>query len=225
MLNARAGKHPRIEVINLGMANYFTEGEKLALEYYAGRFSPDLVLVGFLRNDVIQTAQGMDAYKVSDDGYLLTREAALLGRAGRWFYFHSHACRIMLRKYIDLVIAKKYPMDWRGLCQSDGMHESDWLKVEQELKEIDDIARGYKARMAVVHIPEPNYQYCPYASERLSVWCARYGIDFIDTLPLFFDAQQQGDIFWRSDPHLTPYGYRVLAIAVSGYLADKQLVP
>jgi len=223
MLNNRTGKHPRVEVINLGICNYFTEPERLSLEHYGKQFKPDIVLVGFERNDVIQAGQGIDAYKVSRDGYLMTREGSQLGNIGSWLYIHSHACRIVLRKYVLAVMESRHPERWDQLCVPEGSHEADWLKVEGELSRINDICKKINSRMVVVNIPEPNYQYCLYAPWRINKWCGANGVDFLDSAYAINIAEKSGSLFWEHDPHLKPQGYHILAQAIFDDLVGNNI--
>ena len=224
-LNSRPGRHPRIEVINLGICNYFTEPERLALEYYGKQFKPDMVLLGFVRNDVVQTGQGINAYTVSRDGYLMTREADELGGVGDWLYIHSHVCRIVLRRYVLSRIEQRHPLNWDQLCIPGGAHESDWLKVEGEFGKIKEICRAINSSLVVMSIPEPNYQFCIYAPTRVRNWCVENGVDFFDSAHAINDGERDGSLFWEHDPHLKPQGYRIVGRALAGYLDENKLVP
>ena len=59
-------------------------------------FRPDLILVAFVPNDVIDTSQGLGGVVVSPRGILISSEAASLGAAGMWIYRHSHIGRLVL---------------------------------------------------------------------------------------------------------------------------------
>lgn len=75
MLNASA--HPRrtVEIIKAGVPRFFPEPARQMLEQYGLAFRPDLVLVEFHPNDVIDTALGRDAIAVSPEGgYLVSRQ-------------------------------------------------------------------------------------------------------------------------------------------------------
>ena len=55
MLNERQGEHPKIEIIKAGIPRFFPEAERLVLQHYGIKFNPDLILIGFLVNDVMDT--------------------------------------------------------------------------------------------------------------------------------------------------------------------------
>ena len=86
MLNDRQGNRPRIEIIKAGIPRYFPEPERILLEKYGMNYSPDLILVGFLPNDVIDTYLGIDAVVVHKSGYLTTRESKEIGKFGMLLY-------------------------------------------------------------------------------------------------------------------------------------------
>ena len=94
-LGARAGSE-RVEAVNLGMHRYWPEPEALMLEHYGLRYSPDLVIVGVLPNDFVDTRVGSAAVTVSR-GYLVTSRAQRrLGAVGMWLYLNSHvACTLI----------------------------------------------------------------------------------------------------------------------------------
>jgi hypothetical protein len=131
MLNKRKGNHPNVEIIKAGIPRFFPEAERILLEHYGLKYSPDLILVGFLPNDVADTFLGIDAVKVSEDGgYLLPKE---IGETGKWLYFNSHLSRIILRKYI---IFKERRFRFSEIFKPDGFHEKDWQRVESEYRKM-----------------------------------------------------------------------------------------
>lgn len=79
LLNARPERSMSVESIKLGMSRYYPLPERLVLASYGLRYDPDLVLVGVLPNDVIDTYLGLDAISVSPFGFLISREAKCLG--------------------------------------------------------------------------------------------------------------------------------------------------
>jgi hypothetical protein len=65
-----------VEVIKAGVPRYFPEPERLLLEAEGLAYSPQLVLVGFVANDVMDSYMGMDAIALSPRGNLLSADAA-----------------------------------------------------------------------------------------------------------------------------------------------------
>jgi lysophospholipase L1-like esterase len=232
LLNQRPGNHsgnkPKVEIIKAGIPRYFPEPERLFLEHYGLAFEPDLVIVTFVPNDVIDTHMGIDAVKPSDDGFLMTREASELGGVGHWLFVHSHAARMALAKWVAHRIWMKDPIFWNDVFVANGRHEKAWRKVEQEYRRMADVARSRGARLVIVHIPERGPWKGPeasYPATRLSAWAAANGALFIDTMPALAAASSSEKLYWDIDPHCNAAGYRVVAEAVSRGLIEHGLVP
>jgi len=225
-LNSRTGIHPRIEIIKMGIPRFFSEPERKVLQYYGMQYHPDLVLVGFLRNDVIDTFAGTDSIRVSKDGYLISREGEVLGELARWLFIHSHACRAVFSRYVAYKKKSKPRAHWSDLCYPEGYHEKDWKKVEAENKKMVEVARGANAKIAFVYIPEIND--CAVPAMRLEKWCDSQGVPSINTVPYMESRatlRNMRDLFWRTDNHYNFRGYQALAEAVYSELTEKHLVP
>ncbi len=227
-LNERPGAHPKVEIVKAGIPRYFPEAERLFLEHYGLAFEPDLVIVTFIPNDVIDTYMGIDAVKPSADGFLMSREASELGRLGHWLFLHSHAARTVLVKWVAHRIATKYPVFWDDLYVANGRHEKAWQKVEEEYRRMADLAGSRGARLVIVQIPENSPWDKPgikYPATRLSAWAAANGAFFIDTMPVLAAASTSEKLYWDRDPHCNAAGYRVVADAVNRGLTEHGLIP
>ena len=218
-LKARAGAHPPVEIIRAGVARFFPETERLLLEQLGTRFAPDVIAVGFVPNDVVDTCLGIDAVTVDESGFMMTGQARELGRAGLYLYLHSHLARMALARYSA----------WRSrdTCRADlpyepgsPGHEESWLKVEEEYSRMAAIAGGIGAQLLIVHIPErgPWTDRSGYPAARLAAWASRHGAGFVDTLPAMRAYPQPESLHYRRDPHCTPAGYALIAGEVARYL-------
>jgi lysophospholipase L1-like esterase len=221
MLNQRGGNHPEVEIIKAGIPRYFPEAERLYLEHYGMKYKPDLILVGFLANDVIDTFLGIDAVTVSEDGgYLLPKE---FGKIGVWLYFNSHLSRIILHKYRSY---KNRRYRFSEVYKPDGFHEKDWQTVESEFGKMVELAGRAGARVAIIHIPQgiddDSYS---YPARRLSRLSQEQGFIFIDVLPAMKQAAGKETLYWEKDGHCNASGYRVIAETVYSYLTENGIVP
>ena len=227
MLNSRPGAHPRVEIIKAGIPRYFPEPERILLEKYGVGFRPDLVLVAFLPNDVIDTFLGLDAVSVSSSGYLMTREARELGPLGMQLYRRSHVGRLLLKRYVDWRVARAYwPRD-DEMFQSNGFHEKDWQKIESEYERMTATAASASARIVIFQIPQrgPWTVKSRYPGVRFSAWAAKHGVDFLDVLPAMERGAARERLYYEQDGHCTAAGHAVIAQDLYAYLTSHQLIP
>jgi hypothetical protein len=227
MLNNRQGKHPKCEIIKAGISRYFPEAERMLLEHYGVAYSPDLILVGFVPNDIVDTYMGIDSVKVDKSGFLKTVEAEKLGSMGLFFYIHSHFCRFLLRKYLDYKLNQTYQLRWHDIYKENGFHEKDWQKVEYEYTRMISIARHHNADIVFIHIPQkgPWTEEHFYPPKRLSQWCTKNGIGFVDTLPAIIEYSKEFPLYYEKDGHCRPEGYAVIAEKLYQYLIEETRVP
>ena len=227
LLNSRPGVHPKIEIIKMGLGRFFTEPERLTFEHYGVQFQPDLVLVGFLPNDIMDTHLGFDAIKVDEQGRLRTKESLELGSWASFLFENSHVCRILLSKYISYKISQTAPMSFDSIYEANGPLEKDWLTAESELLKINTISNKIFAKTAIIHIPQSNPSVASHAypSQRLLSWCTHNNISFIDTLPALKNYSGSEELYYPKDGHCTQFGYEIIAKVIFEYLDSNHLVP
>jgi lysophospholipase L1-like esterase len=227
MLNAREGTHPRVEVIKAGIPRFYPEPERILLERYGVQFRPDLILVGFLPNDVIDTYLGLDAVRAGKSGYLMTREARELGRMGTLLYRYSHVGRLLVKGYVDWWASRQHRPRGDEVFRDGGFHEPDWRKVEVEFDRMASIVDSVGAKLVVLHIPQkgPWTDESRYPAVRFSAWAARQGVSFVDILPAMVRASDRERLYYQNDGHCTAAGHAVIARELYAKLLDQGLVP
>jgi hypothetical protein len=227
ILNGRGASHPSVEIVKLGIVRHFPEPERLVLEHYGLKYSPDLILVGVTPNDVMDTALGIDAIQTDIEGRLRTRESKELGPAGEFLFEHSHVFRIVLSRYIESRLQRRTPIHREEIYRANVFHEKDWQRIEDELGRIRDVANRGGAKLAIIYIPmlEAWAPQHGYPSERLATWSARNGVSFIDTLPPLRAASLAGaPVYYVKDGHCTPQGYAIIARTIAAELSRLKLV-
>ena len=230
MLNGRDGSHPRVEVIRAGIPRYFPEAERLFLEHYGLAYQPDLVLVAFVPNDVIDTYLGLDAIQVASDGSLVSNYGARLlqqlGASTLWLYTHVHMVRIPIRAYLSRQHAEERPVRWPEVFRPDGAHEEAWREVERQYERMIALARGAGAEIAFLHIPlgKPMGD-AAYPPRRLAEWAARNRVAFFDALPALSSHTGGDPLYWPRDGHPSDAGHAVIAQVLYDGLVARQLVP
>ena len=225
-MNDRSGSHSLVEVIKAGINGYFPEAEKLLLKHYGLRYSPAVVVVGFVPNDVLDTHRGLEAIRVSKQGYLTSAQGAQLGELGIWCYVHSHLARLLLRAYIDSS-TRDLPDDWwMDLYRPSEAYANSWTELFAQYDEMLQMVRESGAVFVVLHIPNtnPREEFHSYPAGRMAEWCESRKVLFVDALPALRAAESTAKLYWDVDPHCTPEGYRVIAATLFKALTTAGVV-
>jgi len=218
----------KIEIIKTGTGGYFTEPERILLEHYGIRYSPDLIIAGFLPNDIIGTYYGASSVQVKN-GFLSTKESSDVGKTGMRLFKRYHLARVFIRAYISYKLKKEKPAKWEEIYKENGFHEKDWRKVEQEFQKIIEIGKSIGSPVVIVNIPEfPSFLKdvdFSYTGKRLERFSKENGYLYIDTYPQIIKEIKKGKmLFWKKDGHCTPYGYEVIARAIYEKLVESNVI-
>ena len=227
MLNDRSSVHPKIEVIKAGIPRYYPETQRILLQHYGKNYTPDLIIVGFVPNDVIDTHYGLDAVVLDRSGYLKTKVANDMGFFGHMLYNNSHLLRIILRRVTAYRMSQIYDPKWEEVFVADGYHEDDWISIENEYSEIVEIASSIGANVIIVHIPGkgPWNEKHHYPANRLSSWAKANNVGFVDVLPAMIVESSKQDLYYRIDGHANSSGHAVIARQIYDHLATTDELP
>jgi lysophospholipase L1-like esterase len=230
-LNARPGKHPPVEIIKAGIPRFFPEPERLLLEYYGWSFDPDLVLVAFVPNDVIDTYYGLNAMSVCD-GFLLTSHGArLIGSCPNLvlaLYKSSHAFRLLLSRVVSHRLDRDRPVRWHDIYKADGFHEKDWQEVERQYTQMVQLAQRKRVRIGFIHIPMEEGLSIPsgdYPAKRLLTLAEQQKVSLFDTLPALRTAAVTAEVYWPRDGHPNERGHQVIAETLYRALTQQGALP
>ncbi len=226
LLNQRPAALRPVEIVNLALPRYFPAIERIVLERIGLRYQPDLVVVGFVPNDVIDTYLGVEAVVVDDSGFLISRRGERLGRLAPWLYLRSHVMRIVLRRLAELLPPDRSPHP-DEIYREDAFHEPDWRTVETELDRMRSLARDHGAAFVIVGIPQRGLARPErnYPDRRLERWSAEHGALFVPTLPALRRAGDEETLYWRKDGHCTGAGHEVIARTLFTALTRASSVP
>ena len=204
----------------LGVGDSFTAGLQ---------FQPDVIIVGFLPNDVLDTVRGIESVVVDKQGYLTSAEAADLGALGLWLYRTSHVARIALRAWVKFRQRDLPPNWWMPIYEPNEEFEAAWRELEHQYEGLRTVAQTAGAKLVVLHIPEsvPDQPFHAYPAKRLAAWCAAHNVTFIDAAPQVLAAAQASPdlLYYPEDRHCTPTGYQAVADALLAGLIAANLVP
>jgi len=204
----------KVEVINAGMPRYFPEAERLLLEHYGLRFNPDLIVVNFSPNDLEETALGIEAVKPHPRyGFLMTKEARMLGDTGVFLFRHWHTFRIL---WIHGVSDKLWfnPHTNAGSGRQASATEAAWERVKEEYSKMLSLARSSGARIAFLYIPAKGPPWNEDDARRLKEWCDVNGVQLINALPPIRKASELETVYWEKDMHCNARGYEIIARAL-----------
>lgn len=226
-LNARSGVHPHVEIIKAGQNRYWPEPEYVMGKEYGLKFGPDLLLVGFLPNDVADTFYGWNAVTVSPSRHLISREAVRFGEAGEWLSIHSRLARVILGSFNRYSRDRAMPFYWADVYKDEGRHETQWKEIENSFQKLGRLARSRGVKMGIIYIPQqgPWLPEQDYPAQRLTRFCKKAGCFVIDTLPSIIGASANRNLYWKKDGHCNSDGYQVIGETVYNYLVAEHFVP
>lgn len=214
LLNESLPDGARADVLRLGMRRFYPGTSRDVLAQVGLQFSPDLIIVGVVPNDVVDTHLGPDAVFVDELGFLRRRSGAEFGTVGTWLFLHSHAMRIVLRRVTLMKQQADADVNWADVYREGGEHEDDWRTLERDLDSIATLGRtrGAETMVAVLPMRGPWTEASAYPEQRLGRWAAAHDIGFVGLLePIRARAALGDTLFWPKDGHPSPAGHDLIA--------------
>lgn len=215
--NRAHGGSPRIEVINMGIPRYWPEAERLLLQHYGLRYDPDLVVIGFVFNDLSDTMRGVRHLTVSN-GFLIHRGGGILSAPLTWLYQHSHALRLPISWYFKRVADKQPRLTL----------EQAWERIFDEYREMIRLAKARDPAVPVV-----IFNLSPKAwsrsgrleyQRRLEEFCAAHDCFYLDIADDLAKVEDPSTLYWPLDGHYNADGYRVAASALLRFIEQSGFV-
>jgi hypothetical protein len=228
-LNAREGDHPQVETICGGLPSFYPEPTRHLIQHYGMQFDPDLIIVNFFWNDVLETWESKNNELSVENGWLTTRHAKRLGPISIWLYKHSHVARIVIRSYLakwDKTYLGKLRPD--EVFKDDGMYEKQWQEIFNEYEKIKKMGDEAGAPLVIIYIPRWDYidPKNDYPVQRLAEWCEENDVLLVNTLAAIRAAGEKTDeaLYWKYDTHTTPLGYKIITDVLFKALIKNNLV-
>jgi lysophospholipase L1-like esterase len=232
--------HPdcRFETINAGIGGFTTLQELLFLKMVGLGFDPDLVTVGFVLNDVtdmsnvelrIERAKKMESREKSAG---VNQAAICLPNIRDIIYG-------MVSRTSIFVLFTRLMGDFKKWQEARGVRhlvaarsptpeiEGNWRKIENDLREIADLAGRKEFEVLLVILPfrfqveEDDPMRIP--QNRIIKFCDEIGLPVLDLLPRF--RERRGDDLFLDTNHPSVTGHRLIAESIYEHLVEEGLVP
>lgn len=234
-------RHPDWEIVNAGVAGYATDQELLYLEERGLALRPDVVLLLFHPNDLLENSERHTSgyykpyFELGPDGRLALRQVPVPRgsheqRLERWLRFHTYLLFRLyhFRKFVAAVREERAreeqekaaaqaqperPRDRAPSAPVVNKYDVDLSLTLALLGRIDEVVRERGARFLVATVPMSD----PPVSG-LQAGLRERGIH---TLGLDAAFKRQRDIRFDHDPHWTAHGHAIAAAAIESFLASE----
>jgi len=227
LLNARS-PGARVEVLNMGIPGYNTLHELALLREVGFGLRPDLVVLGYLHNDIELSSDQKEHVKEPEQATLGRRLKSLANSS--WSGLKKHSMfAAWLSPYLGNALR---PLGVQGLGQvgevKDQYVDSNpkWQRTQQALLEMQRLTSERNIDFVVMVIPAmTNFTDATYPikeyHQAVMAFCRRNGIAALDLLPAFWG--HDGTKFWISptDGHPNAEGQRIIATALADFLEPR----
>ena len=212
----------RLEVINAGVPGYSPFQEARWLEEQGWSYQPDLILVNFVLNDVVERYLTMAAYGGAHTilGVDTTVSMDPLARLLRRTAFHRLVAGLMQGQ-----ARRREVYSVRQLFAEPLSPEiaAAWERSEEELAEIIAAARRHDVPVWLAIFPfrfQVAEDLPPRPQSRLARWAAGEGVQVVDLLPE--SVRLGAEAGFLDHDHLTPAGHEAAARALAAALLAKR---
>ena len=211
-----------VQVINAGVPGYSSFQELKWLEEKGWEYQPDLIVVSFVLNDVVERYLTMAAYGGAHTilGVDTTVTLQPLSRLLRRTAFHRFVTSMMQgqarRREIYSVrrlFADPLPAEI----------EEAWQLTEEELSALAAVARARQVPLVLVAFPfrfQVQENLPPLPQQRLARWASAEEIPYVDLTGAFVALGPEAGFLDHDHP--TPAGHRAAALEVAAALMAQQ---
>ena len=228
LLNAALARP--VEVLNFGIPGYNTLHQLAQLRSLGLAFKPDVVLVGFLYNDVELSSRQQEALAAApaapSASAAFPRNVLSAINEGVRTLKQNSLFFAWLTPRLGLALR---PLGFKNLGQVGEFRDQyaegspNWRRMREALLEMKALGAEHDFQLAVMVIPamarftEAGYPLRDY-HRAVTAFCREHGIPVLDLLPAFWG--RDGSSFWISptDGHPDAEAHRIMAEALAPFL-------
>jgi lysophospholipase L1-like esterase len=208
-----------VNILNMGMPGYFPAAEAILLEKRALIYDPDIVVVNFSDNDIVDSSRGLSAVAIAQNNLMRKKHADALGPILSRLYIHSY----FFRWYLKMTILDKLPFnmgdDFTEVYKENGKYEENWLEIFEHFRKMKKLCEDKNIQFVIVHIPLPGALDKIYAENRLKEFCLKENCLFIKTREELKKLTGKERIYFEKDEHFKDKGNKAIADNVSSILS------
>ena len=201
------------EVINSSVPGYSTFQQLRYLQLYGIDFSPDMIILQFCLNDVVERFSSLAQYG-GDNVFLGVDTRNLIPGVRGWLIRNSRAFEALTRLFMKLA-RDQQEYDVRKMASDQLSHEleSAWTLTLSEIDDINKIAMDNHIPLMIVIAPyrfqldQPQRNNQP--QKVLLKHCSDNGIPVVDLLPFFVSSHRQNKLIplFHDANHFSIYGH------------------
>jgi len=226
-------RHPDWEILNAGVAGYATDQQLLYLEARGLALRPDVVLLLFHPNDLLENAERSTSgyykpyFELGADGALALRQVpvppgTLPQQLDRWLHFRTyllyrlyHARKFVAAAREERAREAEAPPPPGARPAVVNKYDVDATLTLKLLERIDERVRESGARFLLVSVPISDPPLGRLREGLRALGIAHLGLDAA--------FRRQRDIRFPGDPHWTPHGHAIAADAVEAFVEQQGL--
>ncbi len=238
---------PGWEVLNFGTIGYGTDQEFLLLREVAAAYEPDVVVVAYNPNDLLNNMTAAEHgyakpyFRPTPEGLVLSGVPVprlersggpwKMGPVGRWLLDHSELYAF-LRVRLDFLFVRFGALSVLGRAGGYAAVLSGTEGTSVTLALMDSVfatARAHGAQPVLLLTSSPGIVTGAVPGDlfqrKLGPHAGQRDVPVLDMLPVLKGAgAPAGRLFWPHDGHWTPEGHRIAGEALARFLEERGIV-
>ncbi len=219
LISARGLPCASVQIVNGGVNGYNTEQEVAFVRLIGLSLQPDLVIIGFNPNDIMDAAEGKT----------MLRHPGLkkvLGRSALYQFMVPRIKSVVMRS-----AGEAYDSTIARFIAGDSSVSDRGERVRRGIDSLSELGEENGFRIAVALFPFATQVDAPETAHWPPAIFRRLemtdGIPVLDLLPAFRAAARRGHNLFLDEPtrHPNPSGLRIVATELEHFLASRKLLP